>query len=105
MTGKRYIEHNPDNYNNRGCYPYKGEPIPEEELAYYGRGPLEKFSVFGVLEQGNEAFLLIKLSRDKDNKIIPHYYLYLGNQGEWKAIPKDELAAAAYNAVITLERG
>ena len=101
---KHYIEYKPDSYNIHGCFPYRGDPIPEEELAYYGRGSLNKWAVFGILEQDKDAFMLMRLSRDIANRIIPHYYMHIGSNGEWRSISKDELAQAAYNAQMSIER-
>ncbi|WP_026665668.1 hypothetical protein [Butyrivibrio sp. FC2001] len=102
MTKKIYINYNQNSFNISGLFPYHGDPIPEEALDYYGRGPLNKFAVFGILLEDGKAYMLIRMSRDRENRIIPGYYYFLGSNVEYNSYSKDTLAEMAYNADMTI---
>lgn len=105
MAKKCYIQYNPSYYNISGFYPYHGDPIPEEELDHYGRGPLNKFAVFGILIEDGKAYLLIRMSRDRENRIIPGYFYCLGSVEAYNSFSKDALAEMAYNGDMAIAHG
>ena len=96
---KKYINYSSENFNIQGLYPYNGNPIPQEELDRYGHGSIRRPANFGIIRQDDGVYLLIRLSRDGSNNIIPGYYRRLDDS---LSFSDEELAEIAYNADMTI---